>query len=151
MIMTRSLRLLFLFLVLLVSGSCSTGSADREAQPNPGVQDKVQLTYQGPEVQAELHKRPGLHQLLVKVQVPSGGYGLRLEESKHVDRATAVYLTLEAPGPDEAVTMALEEKRADVSLQPEASDVWVYVRQVQRNVQYVQQPPAELAVVLARK
>jgi hypothetical protein len=47
--------------------------------------------------------------------------------------------------------MALEEKQADVPLQPAESAVHVYVRQVQRNVEYVQQPPAELAQVLTRK
>jgi len=111
----------------------------------------VKLTYQGPDVQAALQERPTLHQLLVKVQVPSGGYQLHLEETRRAGAVTAVYLRLESPGPDEAVTMALEEKLADVPLQPEESAVHVYVRQVQRNVEYVQQPPAELAQVIGRK
>ncbi len=111
----------------------------------------MKLTYRGPDVQAALQERPHLHQLLVKVQVPSGGYQLRLEETRRTGAVTAVYLTLERPGPEEAVTMALEEKQADVPLQPAESAVHVYVRQVQRNVEYVQQPPAELAQVLTRK
>ena len=144
--MMRPLAFL-LVLFLLVPGGCSTGGQDPQQDPR----DTVKLTYRGPDVQATLQERPHLHQLLVKVQVPSGGYRLRLEETRRTGAVTAVYLTLESPGPEEAVTMALEEKQADVPLQPEASAVYVYVRQVQRDVEYVQQPPAELAQVLTRK
>lgn len=144
-----------LALFVFVSGSCSTGGHDQEPgrQQHPPDGDTVQPqpTYKGPDVQASFEERGGLHRVLVKVLAPSGGYKLRLEETRRVGAATAAYLTLEAPGPEEAATMALEEQQADVSLKPEAGAVHVYVRQVQRNVEYVQQPPAELAVVLLRK
>jgi hypothetical protein len=134
--------------LLLFLGGCSTGGQD----PRPAVpDDDVKLTYRGPEVQATLQEQPGLHQLRVTVQVPSGGYRLLLEETRRLGAVTAVYLTLESPGPEEAVTMALEEKEADVPLQPEEGAVHVFVRQVQRNVQYVQRPQADLANVVKRK
>jgi hypothetical protein len=141
----RFFLLAFLLGALLVGG-CATGGQD----PQPRDRAAAKLTYQGPGVAAELQQRPNLHQLSVRVQVPSGGYELRLDETRHTGAVTVVYLTLEGPGPDENVTGAEEEKHARVSLQPEESAVHVYIRQVQRNVEYVQEPPAELAQVLTR-
>lgn len=137
----------FLLAVLaLVAGGCSTSGQDLR---NPG--DPMKLTYQGPEVQAALQQGANLHQLVVKVQAPSGGYRLWLEEICREGPAVAVCFTLESPGPEEAVTMALEEKQANVALKPEAAAVHIRVRQVQRNVKYERQPPAELARVLRRQ
>jgi hypothetical protein len=133
--------------VLLFPVGCSTGGQDSRPHPD----DDVKLTYQGPDVEATLQERPNLHQLLVKVTVPTGGYRLLLEETRRVQAVTAVYLTLEGPGPEEMVTQALEDKQADVSLRPEEGAVHVYVRQVQRNVHYVQRPEAELAQVVRRR
>ncbi|MHC4514330.1 MAG: protease complex subunit PrcB family protein [Planctomycetota bacterium] len=141
----RFFLLAFLLGALLVGG-CATGGQG----PQPDDRDAAKLTYAGPEVQAVLQQRPNLHQLSVRVQVPSGGYELRLDETRRTGAVTAIYLTLEAPGPEEDVTGAEEEKHARVSLQPEESAVHVYIRQVQRNVEYVQEPPAELAQVLNR-
>lgn len=137
--------------VLLLLVGCSTGGQDSRPHPGDDDNDNVKLTYRGPDVQATLEERPGLHQLLVKVIVPTGGYRLLLEETRRVGAVTAVYLTLEGPGPDEMVTQALEEKQANVSLRPEEGDLHVHVRQVQRNVHYVQRPQAELARVVRRR
>jgi hypothetical protein len=131
---------------LLLLGACATSGQD----PQPDQPDAVKLTYQGPKVEAVLRQDAHLHQVSVRVQVPTGGYELRLDETRSTGQVTAVYLTLVGPGPDEAVTMALEEPRANVSLPPGQSAVYVYVKQVQRDVEYGHEPPAELAQVLAR-
>ena len=132
---------------LLLLGACATGGQDRQL-PN---QDAVKLTYQGPKVDAVLQQDAHLHRVSVKVQVPTGGYELRLDETRSTGEVTGVYLTLVGPGPDEVVTMALEEPQANVSLQPAPGAVYVYVKQVQRDVQYGTEPAAELAQVLWRR
>ena len=132
---------------LLLLGASATGGQD----PQPDMPDAVKLTYQGPTVEAMLRQDAQLHQVSVKVQVASGGFELRLDETRRSGQVTAVYLTLVGPGPDEAVTMAFEELQANVSLQPGQDPVYVYVKQVRRGVTQEPEPAAELAQVLGRR
>ena len=145
----RSARVLPL-LVALLSLLCACATGDVRPSTPPSSTEAVKLTYRGPSVEAALQQEATLHVVLVTVQAPTGGYSLRLDETRRTSKGTEIYLTLESPGPDEMATMALEEHREKVVLKPEQGAVHVYVKQVQRNITYVQTPPYELAQALTR-
>lgn len=89
----------------------------RFAAGNP----QPQLFYNGPPLTATLVTKrvqdlAASHEVLSSVLAPTGGYELRLQSTSSAGGVTHVWLTLEAPGPDEKVSPEPEIRRVDVPL-----------------------------------
>jgi hypothetical protein len=141
--------------LLVVVLTCAVAACGSEAKEDPSSTDQRPATpqerYEGPPATATIEPGNAATPMLrVDVAVPSGGFELRHDETKQREGSTQVLLTLTEPGPDEAVTMALETKTAQVPLTDTKGRVEVLIARVQRGVHYLVAPPHRLAATLPR-
>jgi len=94
--------------------------------------------YSGPEFRIEIQtmeSEPQQYVLSYEVTVSSGGYKLNKDDSKIENGHLELYLTLQKPGPEEIVTMALETHEGSHTTGTEKiTSVEVYVKSIQRSV-----------------
>ena len=142
------------------AGAPAAGGGEREAGRSGAdrSQEAAEVpeveTYRGPPLRAELEvmeSHPEQYAVLVEVTAPTAGWTLE-EEGVGVEKGrTRVRLVLEEPGPDELNAAVLETLESRTVLGADVSwPVEVLVSRRQRGVVYVQEPPYELAAVLAR-
>ncbi|MCB9869397.1 MAG: hypothetical protein H6836_03135 [Planctomycetes bacterium] len=111
--------------------------------PTPGPKP----TYTGPKVAAAWKGS----ELAVDCTVPTGGFQLKLIETKRDAQHTVVQLCLTAPREGAVVTQAIETKSVRVALPEEAGAVHVCVQRITDGAHYMVAPPFELACVVAHK
>jgi len=104
--------------------------------------------YAGPQCQATVASDAAGKTVQVAVEVPSGGYELKLD--RVVDRGplSRIELTLVSPGEGEMVTMAFETKRSQAKLPVSCARAEVWISQEKRGLHYFKKPDYELASTL---
>ncbi len=119
------------FLLLATAGCQSARSATDPLPIGRG-------SYDGPPIELGFHERGRMVELTLTLTAPTGGYRFVLDHAEIRDdqddqeglRIASLFLSLEAPAPDEMVTQALVEHELNWSRHHDAFDeIRVYVNQ----------------------
>jgi len=84
---------------------------DRWKPATPPPSPPLNVTWEGPLVKAAIEvaqTSPAQYAAVYQTTVPTGGYALRRDHVEHVRGELSIYLFLDTPAPEQAVTEAME-------------------------------------------
>jgi hypothetical protein len=104
-------------LAVLTIAGCAPRAADERSALRTHIDELItREPYIGPRAAVSVSRDPGFEQsnlAIVVLTAPTGGWVLTLDEADVRNGEAILLLTLEQPGPDEVVTMALVTHRAE--------------------------------------
>lgn len=108
------------------------------------------MKYSGPACKATLTGSGADAKAIVAVEVPTGGWELKLDRVWEQGAHARVELTLVSPGDGVMVTQAFETKRVEAKLPAVCTKAEIVISQEKAGLAYFRKPDYELAETLTR-